>query len=161
MDNNLTLEDVHNIKTGLFVNHLKVSEIKDFIEYALTRYGTIEKLEEANKVLNVMIGMLKKKKQLRTLDEAAVWIDVVIAAGLIHNLFYDGSITSLFKAREVLTDKAKEYKVPDNAISAMFQTVECQLGDDTPIPGCIPVSSTPNELFAWSCWFVKEYDNKE
>ena len=163
-DENATLKD-SEAKTARIAKYRGKGINEKYFDYAdnvlKSEKDLDAKLEEANKVLDVMIGMLKKKKQLRTLDEAAVWIDVVIAAGLIHNLFYDGSITSLFKAREVLTDKAKEYKVPDNAISAMFQTVECQLGDDTPIPGCIPVSSTPNELFAWSCWFAKEYDNKE
>ena len=116
----------------------------------------MNKLKEANNVIEVVEQMLKKKKQISE-NNVQSFVVVIFAAGLLHNMFYDGSITSLFLAREKLEPLARKYNIPDNYIEALFQTIEAQLGEDTPVPQCKPIPNSPTELFAWACWFVKEY----
>ena len=138
------------------ITAIKEPALNEFVVRALDEYGSVDKLEEGNDVADVMMAMLKKRKQVHEGEPLQVWIEVMIAAALLHNLFYEGTVTSLFAAREKLTPLAKECKVHTNAYYSIFQAIECQLGDDTPIESCRPVPSTPNEIFAWACWFVEE-----
>ena len=139
---------------------IKTPEIKKFVELALNRHGSERKVKEANKVTDLLLAMLRKRKQIIDGQPSPVWVDVMLAAGLMHNLFYDGTVTSLFMAREKLQQTAETLNVPGNASYSIFQAIECQLGDDTPIESCRPVPSTPNELFTWARWFVHEYSKE-
>jgi uncharacterized protein (UPF0147 family) len=77
---------------------------------------------------------------------------------LLHNLFYDSEdFTTLFKARQVLDPVAEEQKIPQEVRNALFQAIEAQLGDSTPVPLCRPAANSPTELLAWAVWFAKEY----
>ena len=140
-------------------NHLKsikIIALRNFVEESLLKYGTIEKYKQANQVVDLLYKMLIKKKQIVNGVEQS-FVDVLKVAGFIHNLFYNNTVSSLFLAREKLLPLAKDkYKIPDNYINSIFQAVECQLGEDTPVPQCKPIPGTPTELFAWSCWLVKQ-----
>jgi hypothetical protein len=149
-------ESLLNGDEGRHFTTLKLPEIREFIIQSLVKHGTEEKLSDANKVTDVMIGMLKKMKQI-TEHGSQTFVEIMIAAALVHNLFYDGTASSLFKAREVLLPIAKEVGLPENGCDAIFQAIEAQLGNDTPVPTSKPIPGTPTELFAWSVWFVKEY----
>lgn len=154
-------DEILNDEIGRHVVALKIPALKTFAMHSLKLFGDTNKLNEANQVIDVLLAMLKKKKQINE-QNAATWIDVIIVAALLHNLFYDGTFSSVFRARESLTSVANNCEVPDNARYAIFQAIECQLGDDMPIDACRPIPSTPNELFAWACWFVEElHGNKE
>ena len=135
-------------------------EVKDFVKRALDLRGSKKQVEEANKMLDLLLAMLRKRKQIVEGVPQPVWVDVMLAAGLLHNLYYEDTVTSLFMAREKLQPIADACNVPGNAAYSIFQAIECQLGDDTPIESCRPVPSTPNELFAWARWFVHEYSKE-
>lgn len=150
----ITETDINNIR---FIAPLKTAEIKNFVLESLRMYGSDKKLSKAGKVATILLDMLAKRKQIIKGQELKPWVEIMVAAALLHNLFYDGSVTSLFKAREKLQTVADFCKLPSNGSYAIFQAIECQLGDDTPIESCRPIPSTPNELFAWACWFVDEY----
>lgn len=155
----LTKEQMQAIldsKNGRYINAISIESLYDFIVDCYLQYGSMNKLKEANNVIEVVEQMLKKKKQISE-NNVQSFVVVIFAAGLLHNMFYDGSITSLFLAREKLEPLARKYNIPDNYIEALFQTIEAQLGEDTPVPQCKPIPNSPTELFAWACWFVKEY----
>lgn len=151
------LEDLFKGEEGRHFNELKLEEVREFLIRSLSQYSSAEKLTEANKVTDVMVGMLKKKKQISD-NGTQAFIEILIAAALVHNMFYDGTIPSLFEAREKLAPIADEVKLPENGRDAIFQAIEAQLGDDMPVSTCRPIPSTPTELFAWAVWFVKEYN---
>lgn len=129
----------------------------------LTKYGSVEKIKEAEQVIDVFIHMLYRKNQIQKNDinNLPSWVAVAITAGYLHNVFYDGTLVSLFKCRQEVSILAKELNIPVNGIAAMFQMVEGQLGDRTPVESCIPQDSSPSGLFAWACWFVTEYQKEK
>lgn len=152
----IDLESLLQGDEGRHFNILKLSEVREFIIQSLEKHGTEEKLIEANKVMDVMVGMLKKKKQI-TEHGSQTFIEIMMAAAFVHNLFYTGSVSQLFMAREKLQPIAEKIGLPQNGIDGIFQAVEAQLGDDSPVPQCKPIPGTPTELFAWAVWFTKEY----
>ena len=149
-NSNLSLHDLR------YINMISENSIYQFVIESLSRYGNKTKLLKANKVLDNFIAKLKKKKQIKEGEIFQIWIQVMIAAALLHNLFYNGTLHSIFLAREKLTSIAKECMVPENGAGAIFVAIEAQLGDDMPIDGCRPVPGTPNELLVWSIWEVTE-----
>lgn len=134
-------------------------QLYKLVEQSLLKYGKEDKIKEAEEVLDVFVHMLYRKNQIQKDDITNLpgWVAIAISAGYLHNLFYNGSLTSLFECREKISILAKELNVPVNGIAAMFQMIEGQLGDRTPVESCIPQDSSPSGLFAWACWFVTEY----
>lgn len=151
------LETLLQQDEGRHFQTLKLPEVREFLILSLSEYGTEDKLAEANEVADVTVGMLRKMKQI-TDHGSQTFVEIMIAAALTHNLFYDGTTSSLYKAREVLQPIAKEAGLPDNGSDGIFQAIEAQLGHDTPVPTSKPIPGTPTELFAWAVWFVKEYE---
>ena len=141
-----------------YVDFMQVPELKEFTQRALDEYGTEEKLTEGESVAHVILGLLRKKKML-TEQTHQSFVDVLVSAALLHNLFYDPQDwKTLFSARQKLLPVAQECGVGYNFYSAIFQTIESQLGEDTPVPNCKPIDNSPTELFTYAVWFVKEYD---
>ena len=143
---------------GKYLNKITDKGMKQFCEETILNYGSEQKLKTANKVASVCLGLLKKKKLLST-QYANALCDIMIVASLLHNVWYDGSVTSLFRAREECLETAKELIDP-RYVEQIFQTIESQLGDDTPVEKCRPTPSTPIELFSWAVWFVEEYKDE-
>ena len=87
--------------------------------------------------------------------------EVMKASALLHNLFYteDDFWPDLFIARLELKPIAEKYTVAQALQDAIYQTIEAQMGQDTPVPVCRPAPNSPTELFAWAVWFVKDYTN--
>ena len=147
-----------NEKLFRYVDTITYAPLKAFAENAVTLYSSEKRLNEANEVIDVMMAMLKKKNLLNA-NGSQAFVEIMVVAGLVHNLFYDGSLHSVFYARERLTPLAKEHEVPEMALNQILQAVEGQFGDDMPIEACRPNPSTPIELFAWAVWFVEEYQH--
>lgn len=143
---------------GKYLNKITDKGMKQFCEETILNYGSEQKLQTANKVASVCLGLLKKKKLLST-QYANALCDIMIVASLLHNVWYDGSVTSLFKAREECFETAKNL-IDSRYVEQIFQTIEAQLGDDTPVEKCCPTPSTPIELFSWAVWFVEEYKDE-
>lgn len=131
--------------------------LKEFAREALLKYGDREKFIEAEKVINVFEAMFTKMKQMNE-QNRPIWVDVLRVAAYLHNLFYDGSLVSIFEAREKLMDIAIKNNVPINGCSMIFQAIEAQLAEDMPVESCQVKGDGPNRIFAWACWFVEEYN---
>lgn len=154
MENEITFSNI--IEHSKYVEKIRDEQLKSLVIDALSMWGTPEKLDEATKVADVLIGMLKKKKQIIEGQAEPAWVDVMIASALLHNLFYTGKLSTLLHARDNLAPLGYKYGIPTNGIAAICNTIEIQLGDDNPIDGMRPVPGTPGELFAWARWFVVE-----
>ena len=137
------------------IDFIAIDELREFALDSLEKYGTIEKLEKANEVADVVRGLLVHK---HLLDEHThqSFVDIMLAAAMVHSIYYDeDDWVTLFHARKHLDPIAKEMQINPQAMDALFHTVEGQLGDRTPVSECIPKPGTPTELFAYAVWFVK------
>lgn len=152
---NFDIDSLLEDEIGRHITGLTLEELKQFVLHTYRIYGSTNKLNEANQIIDVMLAMLKKRKQI-TENGSQAFVEIMIVAALLHHLFYDGTLASIFEAREKLTSIAQVCNVPENGYNAVFQAIECQLGDDMPVVSCRPIPSTPNELFAWAIWFVCE-----
>ena len=152
-----TIEELVKSDCNYINTTMRVEAIKDFTVKSLLEYGSPEAFYEAEKVINVMLEMFRKLHQINE-ETYQVWVDVLISAAYIHNLFYDGTLGGIFAAREKLMSLAKKCEVPVNAAAGIFQAVEGQLGMDMPVEACQVHGDTPNGIFAWACWFVEEFN---
>ena len=86
-----------------YLGCIKSSAIKNFTLKSLQKYGDIEKFIEANAVAEYVDRKLAKNKININGTAEIQWIDLLLSATLLHNLFYDGTLHSIFYAREKLT----------------------------------------------------------
>lgn len=126
-----------------------------FVREAIIRYGSAEKLNEANRVADFLLARLKKRGMYED-PRNAEWVAITYTAALVHNLFYDGSITSLFLARQELKAIAEEVQMQDNHFEFICQHIEGQLGDDCPVAMCKVKDDSPQGILALARWFVVE-----
>lgn len=149
------------ISSRKFVDTIVAQEIKDFTEKALEAYGTQEKLKVSNKVCDVLYQMLVKRKFAGG-NQHEVHVDILLSAALLHNLFFDPKDwTTLYDARQQLNDLAVDCGLRGGLIDLIFDTVESQMGEDTPVVGSKPKPNTPQEFFSNAVWFVTEYRDEE
>lgn len=135
------------------INYIQTEELRQFSEKALEAYGTEEKLELSNEIADIIIQLLKHKGLIDEHTHQA-FVDIMLTSALIHNLFYDKKDwTTLFSARKELECIAEEMRINKQALSAIYHTVEGQLGEKTPVSECIPKPGTPTEVFATAVWF--------
>ena len=141
-----------------FIDMINIDQLHDFTVEMLNQHGTQENLEEANQVADVLIQLLKKKGLMDGQTHQS-FIDVLLTSTMLHNLFTDKEDwTSLYNARYIMEPVAREeFKINKQVTDAIFQTIEAQLGDESPVPASRPQPNTPTELFAYCVWFIKEY----
>ena len=138
--------------------HLKtmtIPELQSFAAEAMQTYGSEEKLEEANKVIDFLKAYYTKKKIL-TPQTNPYFMELMETAAFIHNLFTDDTWISVYKAREILMPLVKG--VDPKNVENLFSIVEGQLGEDMPVPGSRPPANNPIGDFALACWVVKQYN---
>lgn len=156
----MTQEELQTVRTT--TNHLKYLDeiqyepLRELTEKVLLEYSDSYKIGRSYLVIDLMMAMLKHKNQVDTNSRAA-WIELLVAAGYMYNLFYDGTVSSLFKAREIISEKMIEYKIPVNGIAVIFSAIEGQFGDQTPVEKCRPNGVSPEELFSWAVFVVDIY----
>ena len=85
------------------------------------------------------------------------FVDVLIAAALMHDVFEKESWTYVFEAREKLPAIAEEVGLPEQLQDGIYEAIEAQLGNSMPVTKCKPQPGTPQETFAYAVWFVKNY----
>jgi len=86
-------------------------------------------------------------------------VQPLLGAAYLFNIFFDpkSPASSLTIARDKLKSRMENEGVMESWTELLFQTIEGQLGADTPIPACTPHGDHPIMIFAWARWFVKEY----
>lgn len=136
------------------LDFIKTEELVNFVEELVKEYGSEEKTAFADKVTYNLEKILTRKKLLVPTVQQ-MFIEVLFAAAAVHNLFYDGTITSLFELRENVNRNKDKFEM--EIIEAVLQTVEAQLGDETPVPLCRPTVNSPTEIFALAVWIAKNY----
>lgn len=112
------------------------------------------------KLIQLLLESLISRNIL-TEDVHSSAVDLVIASALLHNIYIDKEhpYTSMFKAREEfwpLSDKGEFRKIPKALLDIVFETIENQYGERSPLKQFIPQSGTVTDLFANCVWLVRE-----
>lgn len=137
------------------MEYIQNESLLKFVEDMTTKYGSPDKMEMANKVA-VNLEKILKRKRLLVPGVQQMFIEVLFAAAAVHNLFFvEDDIPSLFKLRQVVKESEETYE--QELIEAVLQTVESQLGEDSPVPMCKPSVNSPTETFALALWIAKNY----
>lgn len=151
------IEDEKVIAKHRNFDQLVIEEVKDFVEKAINMYGTEEKLEEANRVTDRLIATYKFRGLINS-NVNQSFVDLQIAASLLHNLFYcEDDWRTLVNARYYLEAIREEIDMHPQAFDGICKSIECQLGNDTPVPDLRPNPNTPQELFADILFQEKTY----
>lgn len=153
----MRIEEIFNGRENNYLATYTEENLKQFTAESLEKYGSLATIKESEEVIKVMLAMFTKMKQVNE-QNRPIWIELLITAAYIHNLFYDGTLESLVRTREKLMPLILKHQVPVNGAAMIFQAVEGQLGEDMPIESCQPRGDSPNRIFAWACWFVEEYN---
>ena len=139
-----------------YLSCIKSPQIKNFTLNALNKYGNSDKFIEANAVAEYVDKKLEKNKIKINSSAEVQWIDLLLSATLLHNLFYDGTLHSIFYAREKLTALGIKENLTVEMLEPIFQAIEGQLGEDMPVPSCRVNPNSPSGILAEACWNVEE-----
>lgn len=149
-----------NDKQLLYIDKIKMEPLQEFVIQSLLRYGTKAKLNKAIKVADIV---WQRFEHLGYITEYAQqqFVDITIAAALLHNLFYKpNKITSLFKCREKLEDIRESLGIDERLVALVYEIIEGQLGENHPIPKCKPAANSPGSTLADAVWFVNSFKRK-
>lgn len=166
MKNNLFLRDIDlqpalsNKEDSLrYFNFIIADELREFIAECYNKKGmAIESaiLDYENKVAEIAIDMMIRKGLLSK-DAHQGFVDVLLTSIFLHNLYFEEKnlVASLFKARENLEPVAIKMGLHEQVIEAIFEGIEAQLGDATPIKKLKPSPNTPQSLLADSIFVAR------
>ena len=149
------MSNVKQETKSLYLSKMSYDNLRDFANDAIDKYGTEEKLQEANKVIAVLRALYCKKKIIASNCDP-YFIELMETAAFVHNLFFNGTWISCFTAREKLYDSAQSFKIKGEHIDHIFTIVEGQMWYDMPVAGVRPNPNSPVDDFAMCCWIVKE-----
>lgn len=150
----------YNEKLYKHIDMIAIPEVHSMVIDCLNKNSNENKIDEANKVCDLLMFMLEEKKLI---SEGAhqTFVDALIAATLLHNITYEynDEWLEIFKTRDIITEIANEHNIPESFTDMVIATIESQLGERMPIKGCRPNPNTPGELFAWAVAITKKYIN--
>lgn len=139
---------------------ITTDSIKDFVTKSLETYsGKADATATAEKTAEVVYGILEERG-LISQHASQTFVDVLLAAAFLHDVFRPESgegFTWLFDAREMLPEIAEETGLPEQIQDAIFDAIEAQMGEKTPVAACRPKPGTPQEMFAYAVWFTNRY----
>lgn len=144
-----------------FIEFIKVKDLRVFTEECL-KEANYEITEYENKVAEITIDFLIRK-ELISPENHQTYVDALLIAAMLHNIYFDEKhiATSLFKAREVfdkIADKDDIYEygpLPEQMREMIWDTIEGQLGDCTPMSKTKPSPNSPQDLFATAVWITR------
>lgn len=156
-----------------FVDFIKVDDYKIFCKKCLEATG-VEPTEYTNKVAEIVLDLLIRKELLTEVNHQT-YVDSLLVAAFLHNIYYgtadtleydkyqlgfDKNIANLLKAREEFDKIADEdgYKfgpIPEQFREMIWDTIEGQLGDCTPMAKTKPTPNSPQDLFATAILLTK------
>lgn len=132
---------------------ISVPELFDFVVTILNEHGDKAKLENANKVHDVLKFILTERNLY---VPGQSFLNILIAACLLHNIVDIKKWNDVFKIREMIEGYDSK-GIPYQAIESICDTIEGQLGEGMPIKGCRPNPNTPGELFTLAVALTNRY----
>lgn len=154
-----------------FLNFIKVDDLRIFARECIKKSNyTITEYD--NKVAEISMDLLIRKDLLAP-DNHQTYVDALLVAAMLHNIYFDEKqiCTSLFKARaefDSIADMDELYEygaIPEQFREMVWDTIEGQLGDCTPMSKTRPSPNSPQDLFATAVYITRNapywFFNKE
>ena len=154
-----------------FIDFIKVDDYRLFCKRCMKK-ANIEPDGYTNKVAEFVLDLLIRK-ELLTKTNHQTYVDSLLVAAHLHNAYYgkeesfdeysigfDPNISSLLKARQEFDEIADmdDYEfgpIPEQFREMIWDTIEGQLGDCTPMAKSKPSPNSPQDLFATAVWLAK------
>lgn len=157
--NELNDEDKLTAKYSL-IKRFNIDELADLTIDILNEHSNEEKLEQANKVGDLIMFMLEEKGLVKPGVQQS-FVDILISACLLHNIVEvtEDNWNEVYKMRNIIMGHAKkaEHNIPESALEMICDTIEGQLGEKMPIKGSRPNPNTPGELFTLAVAIIYRY----
>lgn len=153
----INFDEIMNTPSMTYIEKIKLEPLRIFVENVLEQHGTVSKLKKANKVADIV---WQKFEYLGYITETVQqqFVDITIAAALLHNLFYDEKdITSILKHRTKLADIAEACETDERLLSLVYELIEAQLGENHPVSKLKPSANSPADTLASAVWQVNTY----
>lgn len=132
--------------------------IRNFVTEALILHGTKAKLKTANKVANYIYRRFSYKGYINEAGQQK-FVDLVIAAAFLHNLFFNRKeISTLFICRDKLMSLEYKHNVYADA-AYIYRCIEAQIGEVHPIEKIKPLPNSPESELADAVYVVGDYKN--
>lgn len=138
-----------------FLDFIKVEDMKNFIKDCIA-HAEYEVTEYDHKVAEVLLDTMIKKELLSKDNHQSI-TDILLAGAYLHNIYFDEQqiATSLFRARLEFDPIAEKYGFPEQVREMVWDAIEGQLGDLTPISKVKPSPNTPQDMLANCIWIVR------
>lgn len=150
-----------------FIEFIKVDDLRLFCEKCMEK-AKVSISEYNNLVAEYMLDLMIRK-ELLTPDNHQTYVDALLIAAQLFNIYYNefnrDEIHELFRARREFDEIADldcyEYgPIPEQFREMVWDTIEGQLGDCTPMAKTKPSPNTPQDLFATAIFMVDRHIDK-
>lgn len=150
-----------------FIEFIKVDDLRLFCEKCMEK-AEVSISEYNNLVAEYMLDLMIRK-ELLTPENHQTYVDALLIAAQLFNVYYDefnrDEIHELFRARKEFDEIADldcyEYgPIPEQFREMVWDTIEGQLGDCTPMAKTKPSPNTPQDLFATAIFMVDRHIDK-
>ena len=150
-----------------FIEFIKVDDLRLFCEKCMEK-AKVSISEYNNLVAEYMLDLMIRK-ELLTPENHQTYVDALLIAAQLFNIYYNefnrDEIHELFRARKEFDEIADldcyEYgPIPEQFREMVWDTIEGQLGDCTPMAKTKPSPNTPQDLFATAIFMVDRHIDK-
>lgn len=142
------------------VDTIQNKDLKDFVKDFITNNSTEDKVNEANQIADIMMMLLVREGKIQP-GVYQSFIDIALAASLLHNIYYDrNDITTLLKLRKEVYSLEISNDIT-SLIEGAIQMCEQQDGKYTVIPQLVPREMTLEKLFSEAIWLNKHFTLKD
>lgn len=142
------------------VDTIQNKDLKDFVKDFITNNSTEDKVNEANQIADIMMMLLVREGKIQP-GVYQSFIDIALAASLLHNIYYDrNDIATLLKLRKEVYSLEISNDIT-SLIEGAIQMCEQQDGKYTVIPQLVPREMTLEKLFSEAIWLNKYFTLKD
>lgn len=147
-----------------YIEFIKMDDLRLFCTKCMEKANKEPSLLN-NKVAELMLDLMIRK-ELLTPDNHQTYVDALLIASQLFNIYYNDinkdDVHELFRARREFDEIADldcyEFgPLPEQFREMVWDTIEGQLGDCTPMSKTKPSPNTPQDLFATAVWMASKY----
>lgn len=139
-----------------YFNFIQEDVLKEFVAKCYAKVGKdLNDVIYENKVCEILLDHLIRRGLLDSNAGHQMFVDCLLVSTFLHSLYFDEKdiIGSVMKARIEFSDIADELQIPDQIQEAIWDGIESQLGDATPVTKLKPSPNTPQSLLA-DCIYI-------
>lgn len=145
-----------------YIDFIKVSDLRLFCEKCMEK-AQVEPTDYTNMVSEYVLDIMIRK-ELLTPENHQTYVDALLIAAQLFCIYYNENnieeVHELFRARREFDEIAdldcyEHGPIPEQFREMVWDTIEGQLGDCTPMSKTKPSPNTPQDLFATAVFMAK------